>query len=393
MSTRRAIAAGLALAAACVATPATAQDAPAPATDLPWGASYFPFVSKFVNDGPVLGLLYEYRQAADYFDRVPYLKAVQAEGYVGWHGSWNAALRYSAPRLADGWRLRAAVRAGFDRRLEYWGLGNATAERDFNVYIQPPATPILTTDPEAYRVRRRRYDGAVEVTRRLKGPLHLAAAAGAEHVTFSAPDAVNSAWEADYGRDLAQTDVTARVTLVLDTRDKTHVPSRGVLLEAGGLAGSGGDGYTRVHAVAAGWIPLREGTTLALRAGGDATGGTPPLNARYDLQRWEGRLPTLGGEHSHRGLSMGRYVGKGSVFANAEVRHDILPLGELGGIGAVAFADVGRVYEDESFTLDGLKWGGGGGLSIRILRAYVLTLNFAGGPDGFRYTMTSGWMF
>lgn len=101
----------------------------------------------------------------------------------------------------------------------------------------------------------------------------------------------------------------------------------------------------------------------------------------------------LGGEQSHRGLANGRSLGTGQLFANLEVRQDILVLGDLGAIGVLAFADGGRVFEgDFSLSFNRWKLAAGGGLMIRLLRSYITTLNFAGG-QGFQFTMTSGWFF
>jgi len=103
----------------------------------------------------------------------------------------------------------------------------------------------------------------------------------------------------------------------------------------------------------------------------------------------------LGGEYSHRGLVSGRLTGRGSLFGNLEVRHDLLPFGDLGAISLLAFLDAGRVFEEESFrlTTEGMKVGGGGGFALRVLRSSILAFNFAGGPDGFRFSLGSGWMF
>ena len=40
----------------------------------------------------------------------------------------------------------------------------------------------------------------------------------------------------------------------------------------------------------------------------------------------------LGGESSHRSFDTGRFAGKGALFANFEVRHDVLPFGDLGAL-------------------------------------------------------------
>jgi hypothetical protein len=102
----------------------------------------------------------------------------------------------------------------------------------------------------------------------------------------------------------------------------------------------------------------------------------------------------LGGQYSHRGLDYGRFVGRGTLFGNLEVRHDLLPFGDLGAVTLLGFLDVGRVFdEDFRLTTEDLKVGGGGGFAIRVLRSSVLTFNFAGGPDGFQFSLGNGWMF
>jgi outer membrane protein assembly factor BamA len=106
-------------------------------------------------------------------------------------------------------------------------------------------------------------------------------------------------------------------------------------------------------------------------------------------------VPVLGGEFSHRSLDYGRLTGRGALFGNFEVRHDLLSLGDLGGITLLAFMDAGRVFESESFrlTTEDMKVGGGGGIALRILRSSIFTFNFAGGPDGFNFSVGNGWMF
>jgi hemolysin activation/secretion protein len=106
-------------------------------------------------------------------------------------------------------------------------------------------------------------------------------------------------------------------------------------------------------------------------------------------------VPVLGGEYSHRGLDYGRLSGRATLFGNFEVRHDLLPFGDLGAISLLAFLDAGRVFESEGFklTTDEMKVGGGGGVAFRILRSTIITFNFAGGPDGFNFSVGNGWMF
>ena len=195
--------------------------------------------------------------------------------------------------------------------------------------------------------------------------------------------------------ELEQDDVSGRLALVYDTRDNEFDTHQGLLLEAGTQVGSGGDGYTRTYAMLRGYLTVREGTVLAARLTGSGMGGTPTLNARFTLPGWEHSLRALGGEQSHRSLDTGRLAGKGTLFLNLEAHHDLLNLGDLGAVTLLAFLDAGRVFEEESFrlTTKDMKVGGGGGVALRILRSTIFTFNFAGGPDGFNYSVGSGWMF
>ena len=145
----------------------------------------------------------------------------------------------------------------------------------------------------------------------------------------------------------------------------------------------------------AGYYPVREGTVVAARIVGSGMGGTPTLYARSNLPTWNDQVPVLGGEYSHRSFDTGRFAGDGALFGNLEVRHDVLPFGDLGALSVLAFLDAGRVFEGESFqlTTDDLHVGGGGGIALRVLRSTIFVFNFAGGPDGFNFSLSNGWMF
>jgi len=351
----------------------------------PWRLSYFPYLSGGANDGPVISARLRYWQPAAYEDRVTANGAFDAAAGFTLRGSRYAGARFTAPQLIEGWRFFAGVIADRQARFGYFGLGNDTGKDDDLV---TEAVPFL------YRVRRTRYEGVVEATRRLSGPLQLSLQGDFESVRFrSLPGP--SVFTADFGDELKQDDAAARVALVYDSRDIEYNTTRGLLLEAGAQVGSGGDGYTRLYSVLRGYLPVREGTVVALRLAGSGMGGTPSLNARFDLPAWEDPISVLGGEQSHRALDTGRLAGRGVLFGNLEVRHDLLPFGDLGAVTLLAFVDAGRVFEQESFrvTTDDMHVGGGGGVALRILRSTIFTFNFAGGPDGFNFEVGSGWMF
>lgn len=353
---------------------------------IPWRTSYFPYLSGGTNDGPVLNFRVRYSQAAEYEDRVTANAALNLEAGITSRGSRHIYAQFRAPQIAEGWRFDAKVGAAREARFGYYGIGNDT---EFNPDAVTEAQPYL------YRVRRNRYRGAVEVTRELRRPWLIALMGDVEQARFTTlPGPSLFATDFPTG-ELKQGDVSGRLAVVYDTRDNEFNTHQGLLLEAGAQAGSGGDGYTRLYTVLRGYLTVREGTVVAGRLGASGTGGTPSLDARYRIPGWEHEILVLGGQYSHRSLDAGRLTGRHVLFGNLEVRHDLLAFGDLGAITLVAFTDAGRVFEGESFrlTTDDLKIGGGGGVAFRILRSSIFVFNFAGGPDGFDFSVGTGWMF
>jgi outer membrane protein assembly factor BamA len=352
----------------------------------PWRTSYFPYLTGAANDGPALVGRVRYWQPASYEDRVTSTAALSLDAGITTRGSRGVTVQFRAPLLWEGWRLFTL--AGADRLVRYgfFGLGNES------VYDKDAAND---AQPFLYRLRRTRYRGVVEVTRRLRGPLQAALQINAEQVRFTSLPGPSAFVDQVPSGELEQNDIAGRLALVYDTRDNEYNTHQGLLLEAGTQVGSGNDGYTRQYAILRGYLQVREGTVVALRLAGSGMGGRPTLNARFTLPGWENPIPVLGGEYSHRSLDTGRLSGKGTLFGNLEVRHDLLPFGDLGAVTLLGFVDAGRVFEQESFSLttEHMKVGGGGGFALRILRSTIFTFNFAGGPDGFNFSVSNGWMF
>jgi outer membrane protein assembly factor BamA len=362
-----------------------AQAAEEPEKKPPWRTSYFPYVTGMANDGPELAFRVRYWQPAEYEDRVTTRAALTGDAGFTFRGGRHVKLQYKAPRIWNGWRLNTFAGAIREVRFGFFGLGN---DAPFNKNLVTKANPYI------YRVRRTRYRGLFEVTKQLQGPLQVAILGDIERARFTSLPAA-SLFKTDFGPELKQTDASGRVAVVYDTRDNEYNTHKGLLLEAGGQVASGGDGYTRLYTVLRGYLPVREGTVVAARIAASGTGGTPSLDARYTIPAWENWIPVLGGPYSQRSLDTGRLAGKHVILGNLEVRHDLLAFGDLGAITLLAFTDAGRVFEQENFklTTKGLKWGGGGGIALRILRSSILTFNFAGGPDGFNFSFGQGWMF
>jgi outer membrane protein assembly factor BamA len=361
-------------------TTRTAQDAEPSA---PWRTSYFPYLTGGANDGPVLAFRVHHFQPAEYDARVTTRAAFTGEAGITPRGGRQVILRFRAPQLWENWRVKALAAAVREVRFGYFGLGNETTDE--------APTP---TQPFLHRVRRTRYGGQLEVTRRIRGPLQVALQGNVEWTRFTTlPE--SSQFDLDFGSELRETDVSGRLAVVYDTRDNEYNTQKGLLLEAGSQVGSGGDGYTRLYTVLRGYVSPREGTVVAARFAASGMGGHPTLNARFLIPSWEDQIPVLGGQYSHRSFDTGRFAGRDVLLGNLEVRHNLLSLGDLGAITLLGFLDAGRVFEHEQFKFatTGVKVGGGGGLGIRILRSTIFTFNFAGGPDGFNFSVGSGWMF
>jgi outer membrane protein assembly factor BamA len=373
------LALGLALAPAALA----AQDEP---NNAPWKDSFYPFFPSLGNNFPLIALHLEERKAADYFARTNYAGLFSVDVGQGFTGARMAVARFHAPLLWKDWRLLSSLGTTRETRLGYFGLGNDTKDDE---------RLVTKSQPHYYEARRTRYFGNLEISRRLKGPLWIAGGGGVEYSNLgdlSRP----SLFRTDFGTaNITDTDVRGRVTLVLDLRDNEFNTTNGLFAQAAVGGGTGGDGYSRVSADLRGYVSIREGTVLAARVAGSGMSTKGPLNARFEMPVWEGELSVLGGTTSNRGLPFQRLAGKGVLFANAEIRHNLLDLGDFGAFTLFGFVDAGRVFEQEDFKLTtaDMKVGAGGGLAIRLLRFTIWTFNFAGGPDGFQFSAGSGWAF
>jgi len=348
-----------------------------------WGVSWLPTLRPAANEFPFLSLFVDYSVPADYYSPFSSNGALTGTAGVSFKGSWFATVRFRAPGLVPKWRFDVFAIAIRENRFGYYGIGNETT------YDQA----LGDQEPNLYRVRRSRYAAQAEATRILAGPLRASLALRAQQTDFAPLDGM-SLFDADFGgATVSESDASARLSLAVDTRDTEYNTQRGVFLEAGGKVASGGDGYTWLYSILKGFVSPIEGTVIGARVAGGTTGGTPPLSQRYEFNTWERDRNSYGGRFTNRGFPEGRFAGESVIMGNLEVRHDLLNIGDLGGITLLAFGDAGRVFEREAFTLDDLKWGAGGGFDLRVFRSNIWTFNFSGGTEGFRFLFGWGWMF
>lgn len=380
-----------ALGAASAAAPAAAQKPglPIPLGDStarafqPWLLSYYPYIAGGVGRGPVLMARVRYFQPAPWQDRVTYRAETWAQAGIGLHGSRVAQIGVNAPLLTDSWRVSAQLDARRNTRANYFGVGQFTQHSDARE----------EADEFAYQVHRTTWRAQADVTRKLAGPLSVALGGSVSTNRWFALSP-SSVFAEDAGGALKEDDASGRLALVVDTRNNEFDPTNGLLLEFGGQAGSGGDGYRRLYGIARGYFELRQGTVIAARVAASDLFGDPPLAARFELPAWERPLTVYGGS-TNRGLDGERRVGTGVMFGNLEVRQQLVWIQNTVGVTLVGFADAGRVFEGEELrlTTDDLDFSAGGGLVFQLLREALLGVQVAGGPEGARFDVSGGWAF
>jgi hypothetical protein len=360
-----------------------------------WKDLFYPKAFWTPREGFTFGGYYGVALPTRYADRsaAPYRVATALNGQVSTSGSRSLALDAWAPALADGWRFRLTLALKHWMREPYFGLGNATA---------PDSGDIGGSDLY-YRVERVRNYARGDIQRRIIGPVRLLVGFHWEH-WFLDTLATRSALGAELaagGLDrigVGTSDVSARIGLVLDTRDREAATQQGILVEAIHTRADadvmGDVTYSRTSLSARGFLRLGERWGLAGRVAGQSMGGTPPLGSRFMIEESDREYSGLGGPETHRGLFWNRFVDADVLLGNAEVRYALIPY--LFRTVAVAFVDVGRVFGpgEFAFTTDDLKVGGGAGLLIHFgSETAVLGFTTAVGPDGFNFLAHYRWPF
>ena len=212
----------------------------------------------------------------------------------------------------------------------------------------------------------------------------------------------------------AQTHGGAYARLAASTADNPVNPRQGlrVALEGSGFAGLTGpaDSYGTVGGEVAAYLPLNLApqVTLALRAGGEHVIGDFPF---FDAA-------VLGGDGSLRGYRRERFAGRSAASASAELRTKLLDLDAYVlplEIGALGFADAGRVWADTPTCTDivsppeqcalislvipdpdlggGLQLGYGGGLWISVIDRALLNLTVGASDEATFVTFGLGFAY
>ena len=360
-----------------------------------WKDLFYPKLYWLPREGVIVGGYYGVALPTRYADRsaAPHRLVMALDGQVATSGSRFILLDAWAPALTDGWRFHLTLALKHWMREPYFGVGNATTADSGDIYGKDLY----------YRIERVRDYARADVQRRIIGPVRILAGFHWEHwfldtlrtrSQLSQELADGTVTRIGVGTD----DVSARIGLVVDTRDREAAPQRGVLLEAihtRADADVAGDvTYSRTTVTGRGFVPLSEQWGLAARVQGASMGGDPPLGSRFMLEESDREYSGLGGPETHRALFYNRFVDGDVLLGNLEVRYAVIPY--LLRTVLLGYVDVGRVFAPGEFTLtsDGLKVGGGVGIMTQfVAETALLGFTTGFGPDGFNFLFHYAWTF
>jgi outer membrane protein assembly factor BamA len=309
-----------------------------------------------------------------------YRWTVQPTLFMTTRGRRDYTLFFDSPSSdARPWRVTAY--AGREQQLAapYYGIGNETA---YDAALETGPTRYY------YRYGLDRFRASADVQHTLGRPslrYLIGAGASSEKVDLTPFDSGSTLIESDMnGRQPAATRTDyVRAGLTWDTRDR----------EIGTTSGTWADllaqrvdsklgaswNYTRWTAAARHYQPLGGRVTLANRLVLQNTIGDAPFYSLAELATTQKPQDGLGGTSSIRGIPKDRFVGKGILVSNNELRWRAADFGLIGRQSSLVlsgFVDAGRVWSDGvdlSSALRDLHSGWGGGVRLGFGPSFVIS--------------------
>ncbi len=322
-----------------------------------WVAVPIPVSNPTIGTGLAAGVAYLFR-----LDEKSKSSLVGGGGLKTDNGTWGGGAGASVHLKEDTWHVKAGV-AYVDANLHFYGIGDEASEESEGI---PIAQSGWVT---GFQVLRRVYSHAF---------------AGLQGYYVDLRTAVDPGDIGDGDPELPEVELdssTAGLGLVVtwDTRDDTFNPQRGTLwlATANFAEASLGDqrSYQRYGLSYNTYLPMGEGSVLAVRVSGCATPGEPPFYA----------LCLLGLDEDLRGYEVGQYRDAVMLASQAEWRWRFWKKW-----GMVAFAGTGQVAETWGDLNRGdFLPGWGGGLRYALSERYRLNV----GIDYARGRDSDAWYF
>lgn len=302
---------------------------------------------------------------------LPYVLTIQPTVYLSTGGRRDYTLFFDAPDVrGSGWRIDAYLGHESQKAASYFGVGNATVY-DESLEQEP--------NEKYYKFGRERVQITTNVQRRIgasKWRVLIGAGASRGRIDETADGAPNTVLSDELAGSPPPEGWSnyLRAGIVWDSRDREVHTTRGLWADAlvqriDEKLGSDWS-YTRATLTVRKYWPLSSSLTLAERAIVQNVSGDPPF---YDLATVQTSFKPqegLGGSHTLRGFTRGRFLGKGLAVLNSELRWRVKRLTVLGAPSTVTlttFVDAGRVWDrtlDLSDAASDLHLGYGGGVRL-----------------------------
>jgi outer membrane protein assembly factor BamA len=317
-----------------------------------------------------------------------YRWTVQPTLFMTTRGRRDYTLFFDAPSSdTRPWRITAY--AGREQQLAapYYGIGNETA---YDAALETGATRYY------YRYGLDRFRASADVQHTLGRPslrYLIGAGASSEKVDLTPFDSGSTLMESDMnGRQPAATRTNyVRAGVTWDTRDREIGTTSGtwadLLVQRVDSKLGASRNYTRWTAAARHYQPLGPRVTLANRLVLQNTVGDAPFYSLAELPTTQKSQDGLGGTSSIRGIPKDRYVGKGILVSNNELRWRAADFGLIGRQSSLVlsgFVDAGRVWSDGvdlSSALRELHSGYGGGVRLRFGPSFVISTDVGHSPQ------------
>jgi len=385
------------IATVLVSSRATAQTAERPAAK-GWEFVGIPALNFSSDEGfgyGVLAQIYNYGSGIQ-----PYRFTIQPTLFFTTKGRRDAVLFFDAPKLLPrDWRLDVNVAREQQLANPYYGVGNAT------VY---DSTKERAPDPYYYRYGRVQLGLVSNLQHQLGSrSARVLFGVGFTHAKTDATpyDSGTTFLDAELaGAPAPEGNVNfVRAGLVWDTRDREIGPNRGryadVIVQRVDKALGATTSYSRVTATVRQYVSLTPRLVGAARALVQQAGGAVPL---YDIATILASYKSgegIGGGNSVRGLAKNRFVGKGIVMGNAELRWrftDFSLRGKPSFLLASGFLDAGRVWNgaiQPAEVFSDLHAGYGGGLRIGLGQSFVVAIDYGKSSESSKLYIGLGYPF
>jgi outer membrane protein assembly factor BamA len=312
----------------------------------------------------------------------PYRYTLQPTVFFTTHGRRDLTLFFDAPALlARQWRFTAFVGREEQSASPYYGIGNS-ARYDRTSEAEP--------NSRYYRFGRRQSRGSVDAQYRLgTSPLRILGGVGGARTSIdptAASDGTTLLAEQLAGRAPSEGwSNYARLGVVWDSRDREMGPTSGrwaeVLVQRFDPALGSDFAFTRSTLSWREYVSLSSRVVVAGRVLTQQVSGDAPFYELGFVQSSFKQQEGLGGLGTVRGLPKNRYVGKGLLVLNGELRWraaEMRLLRKPAYVVLSAFGDAGRVWNDGIRAGEiprDLHVGYGGGIRLGMGPNFVIALD------------------